>query len=361
MRRARGMTLVEVMIATVLAGVVSASLLMMVRAQLIAYEANDQLGRAQQNARVAVDLLESMGRRMCAGSSVGELGINVPPAAPSVQPCLRVWEGAVQTGGTFTAGAAASGADAIEFLFASSPITKLTAAPNLGATPPTASVADVSGFSPGDLVAIGDLSTSVVLRIAPAGVSASGPAGPPTAGTLTFVAPGGALAVPANPALNLASTSLYAAKAYSYALYVETAGVYANMLMLDPDGMVGASHADAQPLASGVIDLQAAVGVDANGDGNIADSGGAGDDWLGNAIGEPLPAPPWNRVGTTDPQLRLLRLTVVVQTMNVYPGAAPALGPFEDRTAYPSTTAGFGPRYRAERVVVAPRVWNLLN
>jgi hypothetical protein len=353
------MTLIEVMVATALAGILSGSLLMMVRSQLIAYETNDQVNRAQQNARVATDLLESMARRACGGLAAGWVGLNV--GTPSVQPCLRVWDGVaavVQSAPSFSSGSNASGAaDAVEIIFATSPFSKLTAVPNLGATPPTAALADVSGFAPNDLVLIGDMQTGVLLKVASGGVPAGGP---PTAGTLTFVPPGGTLAVPSNPALNLGSTSLYAMKARSYALYVETQGFNANMLMLDPDGMIGTDHTDAQPLADGVIDLQVAVGIDSNSDGIITDNNP--DEWYGNVVGETVPQPSWNRSGSSDPQLRQLRLTLVAQTLNKYPGVAPTLGPFEDRTTYPATTStNGGPRYRSERVVVAPRVWNLLN
>jgi hypothetical protein len=204
------------------------------------------------------------------------------------------------------------------------------------------------------------MQSGVLLRIATGGVSPTGTGGPPTAGTLTFAASVPSGEVPS--ILNLSSPSLYVMKAYSYALYVQTSGVYANMLMLDPDGMIGSAHTDAQPLADGVIDLQAAVGIDGNADGIITEvAGGASDEWYGNASGETVALPPWNRAGTSDPQPRQLRLTIVVQTLNSYPGVAPTIGPFEDRATYPSTLTGGGPRYRSERVVIAPRIWNLLN
>jgi prepilin-type N-terminal cleavage/methylation domain-containing protein len=178
MKRQRGMTLIEVMVATALAGILSGSLLMLVRSQLIAYETSDQINRAQQNARVAMDLFESMGRRACGGLAAGLVGV---PNMTSPQPCLRWFDGAAQSGGTFVSGTATSAADAVEIIFASSPFSKLTGAPNLGATPPTAAVADVSSFAAGDLVIIGDMQSGVLLRIATGGVSPTGTGGPPTA------------------------------------------------------------------------------------------------------------------------------------------------------------------------------------
>src|SRR5260370_42081276 len=125
---------------------------------------------------------------------------------------------------------------------------------------------------------------------------------------------------------------------------------------------MGGVQGDGRGLADGMMDLQAAVGIDGEGDGIITEvTGGANDEWFGNASGETIAAPPWNRAGTGDPQLRQLRLTTVAQTLNSYTGIAPTIGPFEDRTTYPSTAAGGGPRYRSERVVIAPRIWNLLN
>jgi len=48
------MTLVEIMIAMLLAGIVSAFILMITRSQLIAYEQTDQVARMQQNERAAL-------------------------------------------------------------------------------------------------------------------------------------------------------------------------------------------------------------------------------------------------------------------------------------------------------------------
>ncbi len=178
-------------------------------------------------------------------------------------------------------------------------------------------------------------------------------------GTLTLMAPGGGALLPsaigAVPAYAPAAGDAVI-KVRSIAIYRATTGAFTDMLMLDPDGMLGADHDDAEPLVDGVEDLQLAVGIDANGDGLIT---AAPDEWAGNQAAElyPLPALPWNLVGS--PQVRQVRATLMVRTTNRYPGTS-IIEPAENRTTYP-TAVGGSFRYRSLRVTVAPRALNLLN
>jgi hypothetical protein len=99
---------------------------------------------------------------------------------------------------------------------------------------------------------------------------------------------------------------------------------------------------------------------DNNGNGVIDGvPGTVSSEWYGDAAGElPLAVTMWNTTGNLQP--RWLRVTLVLRTSNAYQGKAPALGPYEDRSTYPSTVGGT-PRYRPVRFTVAPRVWNLGN
>jgi prepilin-type N-terminal cleavage/methylation domain-containing protein len=363
--RERGFTLVEILISLALAAVVSAAVLMLTRSQLVAYQSNDQIVRMQQNERAGIDFLESLLRRACGGIAWGRVGVNVPGVAQAVRNCIRVYDGATESGGTFTSGGATTLPDAIELVYGTTPITAMTAAPDLSSTP-SAQVANINGFADGDLVLLTDFKQAVLVQIASNGVAVGGT---PPQGTLTFGALGSSVVIPdaslnaGDPVLALAAGSTVM-KAQSLALYVESAaGSTQNMLMLDPDGMVGLNHTDADPIVDGVADLQAAVGIDGNGDGILTESTASpgSDEWFGNATGElPLALATWNRPATADPQLHAVRATLVLQTENRYQGAAPALGPYEDRTTYPAVGAGT-PRYRVARISTAPRIWNLLN
>src|SRR5262249_21768515 len=143
---------------------------------------------------------------------------------------------------------------------------------------------------------------------------------------------------------------------------------------LDPNGLFGVEHTDADPLTEGVVDFQLALGSDSNNDGILTDPVVPPlgiDEYLGNQAGElvvPLPANAngtWNVAGLL-PQYRTIRATLLVRTESTYVGDANlaiAL-PIENYTsAYPTiaSSAQGAPRYRPMRVVVAPRIWNLRN
>lgn len=341
--RQRGFSLVELMVALALTGVVSTSLLVMVRGELIAFETSEQVARTQLSARAGSDLLEGVLRRACAGMANGGLGLNLP-GVQAVTSCVRVWDGAVLSAGSFAHGDASSAPDAVEIVYATGSYTVVSAAPVLTATP-SVQVADVTPFSVGQYVLVGDYQQADLFRISE--ISGN------TLSLGTLPAP---VLSPTTPPLALGVGSLVFV-ARTVAVYVAPGST---MLMLDPDGMAGTDHADAQPLVDGAVDLQLAVAIDGDGDGIISEnSSGAGDEWWGNAPGElPLLPPPPYGAGVGYVQPRQLRASLLVQTNNSYPGAGAALGPYEDRTTYASA-ASAAPRYRSSRIVIAPRVWNL--
>jgi hypothetical protein len=178
--------------------------------------------------------------------------------------------------------------------------------------------------------------------------------------TLTFETPAGTVLTPSVDFA--AGNTNVVMKAQSLSFYVATVGNLAEtLLMMDPDGMAGPDHTDAQPALDAVEDLQFAVGVDGNGDGILTDAGP--DEWLGNVGSGELPGPAlggtgWNN-GAGSQQPRQVRATLVAKTTNKYSGVANTAA-YENRTSYPAYTAATGsPRLRPLRIVVAPRVWNM--
>ena len=362
-RRSRGFTLVELMIALALTGMVTTSVLLIARTQLLAYEMNDQIVRTQQNARAAMDFLENIARRACGGINSGGVGINVPGVPQTLTTCLRWYDGAQVASGSFSTGSAGA-PDALEVVYASGAMTALTAPPVLTASP-SVTVADTSHFAVGDYVLVGDFQNADLFRIS--GIQAAG-SGSPRPGTLQL---GTLSAVVVSPVGLVLTTGAPVLKATTYSMFVAPAGSgYDGMLMLDPDGVASANHLDytrVQPAVDGIVDFQVAIGIDGDADGLIREDATAvnGDEWTGNVAGELLPALPWNpaAVGNAPPpppQLQQLRLGLLLQTMNQYAGAPPTVTPLEDRPAasYP-TRRGSAPRYRSVRAVVAPRAWNL--
>jgi len=253
--------------------------------------------------------------------------------------------------------------DALEVVYASGTMTALTESPSLATTSPSVKVADVTGFAVGDYVLVGDFANADLFKIS--AVSTSVAAGTyPAAGTLSLGTLSGNVV---SPALTLAIGSPVL-KATTYSFFVAPAGTatYANMLMIDDNGVASSNHLDftkVMPAVEGVVDFQIAVGNDGNGDGIITESASSPgtDEWIGNASGETLPATPWSSSSaTTPPQLKQVRVSLLLQTLNSYAGVSPTVSAAEDRPAasYPSSASG-GPRYRSMRMVIAPRAWNL--
>jgi prepilin-type N-terminal cleavage/methylation domain-containing protein len=357
-RRARGFTLVEVLISLALAAIMSTFLLMLTRGQLSAYAMNDQLTKAQQNGRAGMDFLESTVRKACGGISEGRL---VVAGTSIVRYCFQAFDGAVEAGGTFTNGSAANAnADAIEVVYGTAPFTVTTAAPTLPVT--SVAVGDTRGFNANEFALLTDHKEAMLFQIqsvAPGAAIASGA----TPGTLTFTAPGSTM--PPGWAAMPATVTVMAAQSLSIFMRPANTGNFSNMLLVDPNGMAGTDHLDAEPVVEGAEDFQIAVGIDTN-DNGIIDV--APDEWLGNNAGVtefPLVnTAKWNTPFTTPPsvapQYRQVRISLLARTTAQYAGLANTPLSIENRTSFP-TYAGAPPRYRQMRMIVAPRAWNLLN
>ncbi|HXU70524.1 MAG TPA: prepilin-type N-terminal cleavage/methylation domain-containing protein [Polyangia bacterium] len=356
MRRARGFTLMEIMIAMALTSIVTTSVLAIVRTQLSTFEQNDQIMRTQQNARAAMDYIETYVRRACGGVGGGWVGVNVPGVTPKVVSCLQTWDGANVAATAFSTGTVTNTPDALEIIYASGTMTALTGWAY--SNPPTSlpaslAVYDITNFQANDYVLVSDNTAAYLFQIdtpAKTGATANGR----TPGNLPLKAISGTFAAPTQATPNLKQDCLVF-KAASYSFFVAPAStntLYAGMLMVDPNGVTSANHLDfggkVQPAVEGAVDFQVAVGADSLNTGNI-------DIWYGATAGSTLPTTVW---GAGVANLKQVRLSLLLQTMNSYAGSQPALTQVEDRTSYPSTSAG-SPRYRSAHMIVAPRAWNL--
>jgi prepilin-type N-terminal cleavage/methylation domain-containing protein len=414
MRRSRGFTLVEIMVAMGLAGMASIFLLLITRSQLMAYQMNENYGDAQMNTRAGMDFLENTLRRACGGISYGLVSVNVLGVTPAVTSCVRVRDGvegdadfsAGGWGSNGTAASAAAKSDVIDVIYGGTPVTTVygTVSVNAGGS---AQVCDMSNFAAGDLVLVTNMNQAYMLRILST-AGAGTVTGCPNPGTLTFDAGANAVALPVQAANGTTTpptpaviaytpaTGAFVMKATSLTIYRRStdgsgAALVSPQLMVVPDGIASpaTTHANDQPLIQGVVNFEVAIGQDTQPlDGLINDSlnGQTPDEWLGNTTGElpfmpttyfnlqnAAPPPPSTARNDPDPQYKQIRATLVVRTNNTYPGTAAlsgmANGPVEDRTnnstnfptlATDSQQNGT-PRYRVSRVTVAPRVWNLLN
>lgn len=387
--RRRGFTLVEIMIATALAAVMSAFLLMITRTQIAAYQTNDELVATQQNVRASLDFIGTYLRRACAGLSTGRVtwrnGATRSSAAGG-DACVKFYDGykVDKNAASFSSSGADATKypDAIEVIGGMSPVTSLTQIDGAATCTalPTASisVANVTGFAAGDWILVTDYSQGFLAKINTITTSSKTlnlatspnntiPAAVPTGMTLSATSCTGSGTTPA----------LAVMKAVNFSLFVTNTNNASNFstaeqdqLWYDPDGMAGVDHTGAQPIADGVIDLQLAIGLDSTNTGLPVDSGTATDDWLGNNSGDgALPSLPWNSgtPSSANKWLMSIRATLIGETINQIAGA-PAIPPqSEDRTTLYSSVGGSavtlstssasGPRLRQMRALVAPRQW----
>jgi hypothetical protein len=353
--------LVELMIAMALAGIVSAFLLMLTRAQLVAYEMNDQVTRAQQNGRAGLGFVETLLRRACSGIAWGAFARDVPSVAtPDVVSCVRVTDGAKDDGkGSFAVDQPLAKPDAIEIVYGATPFTKIVGVSNMTSTNPSVTVTDKTGFNPNDYVLVTDYKQADLFQVDTVVAGT-----PPTINFKTLsgnaVSPDFSASAPVGPFVPAAGQVLM--HAISASIYVDSTQ-NPPMLMYDPDGVLGTDHTDATPLVEGVEDFQIAVGRDgAPYDGVLTEPEVPPDDWIGNVSGDVLPALPWNYAANTDPSLRGIRASLMVRTLNEYSGTPPPLPQLEDRKTYPAVgTSTFRYRYRTLHIEVEPRMWNLGN
>ena len=379
MMRQRGFTIVEVLVALFVASLLSVFVLSLTRSQLVTYEMQSQTNSVQENTRESFDFVETLLRRACAGISQGRVWVHLSDSTAFPTSCVRVYDGAavgtatppaVGSTGSFTSTNPAGAADAIEIIYGDGAnISTVTSA-----TGATINVADIQPFTglDGQLLLVSNMTDGYVfkqLQHSPSTATAT------ATGTITL---SGVTTLPSNYFTIQSGVYIMPAKVYS--LYIDTTTDSRNpMLKLDPDGVAGTDHSDAEALAEGVEDLEVAIGWDGfNGgtpDGYLLDNGSATDEWLGNQGTTEITANfpgtmPWRTDDTSFSVVggmpRAIRLTLLLRSLNQYAGTPFAVKPAENRgtasgwnwAAVSAGTATVGPRFRQLRMVVAPRAWN---
>jgi prepilin-type N-terminal cleavage/methylation domain-containing protein len=312
-RGQRGLTIVELLVAMSLVSILIAAAMQVAIVVLAGYKVHREAIGAQRAARGSLDLIADAVRNGSAGVPTG----NVTDAA-GCTPFI--------------------GLEVVNRDDAPDELSVTTAAggvfSSLRATfddnSSTLHVLDGSAFTAGDLVLITDFEQGHVVKITNVtegsddwtlGVE-------PTCSGVTFAYSAGALAIRAR---------------VSRFYVTDVDGT--PTLMLDGDG----DGPDApEPLAEGIEDFQIAVGIDANGDGDIHDEGDSGDDWHYNAAGDVAPA------AVTATPWRALRLTVVARSLVEEPGA-----PISSPPAAEDHPAGSPDGYRRRSISTIVEIRNL--
>lgn len=269
-----GFTLIELMVSTVLVGVLIGFAFQIAIIMLTGYRQHREAVGVQRAARGALDLIADAVRNASAGVPTG----NVTDAAGCTPfNAIEVIDGV-------------DAPDELSVMTAAGVVVTSIREP-FGPASDRITVLDGSGLRPGDLVLVTDFDTGHVVRVDSVAEGTNswviGVEPTPCAG-VTFAYGPGALVL----------------RARVSRFYVEDLDGVPTMF-LDPDG----DGPDApEPLAEGVEDFQVAIGADVDADGRLLDGADTADEWFGNTAGDaPPPAiltTPW----------RALRLTVVARS-----------------------------------------------
>ena len=298
-----GLTLIELMIAMVILGVVIAAAFNVSYSLMANYRDHRRAMAVERSARGAITVLADAVRNASPGVPAGQINDLVG--------CTTSWKGIYVEDHT-------DQPDALSVVYAAGGVvTSLRDDFTQDSTQVV--VEDASQLAVGDQVLITDFDTGTLVPIT--AISQSGDDWYLTVGSSGQSAKQLCSPGPAN--FDYAKRALVL-RARVARFYIDTGGAVP-VLMMDPDGD-GPDEAEA--MAEGVEDLQVAIGVDRGGDGSIdeVDASGDDDDWVYNNPGDTvLP-----NIATQP--YRAIRLTVTARSVGETSTVATSIRPpAEDR------------------------------
>jgi len=288
-----GLTLVELMIAVVLSGIVVSAALAMGFSMMNAYRDHRAMVLVERSARVSLEMMADAVR----GSSPGVKDGNIEDAVGCAgQVGLRFFNNVDDP-------------DELEVVY---PVGGIMATLAGTAYLPNSTSLNVlpgehfdgTTIAAGDYIVVTDLSSGVIVEVTDVApdsdqftISTARPSG---------VCTGPSFPVTAWPGSGFAEGSLVIrAKIARFSIVDDASTGNVPMLMMDPDGD---GPDEAQPMAQGIEDMQIAVAYDTNDDGQITENGLVGDDdeWF------------YNHPDDSDPvagaQPRAVRITLVARS-----------------------------------------------
>ena len=316
-RGQRGFTIVELMVGLVLLSLVVAMTLQLALTMIEGFRAQRSGYTVERNARAAADYLAEAIRSGSIGTSTGDLR--------DVAGCTPV-AGLDVTNST-------GAPDQLTVIYASGGVvTSLRSAVDGDTT--TFDIADPTSIATGDSLVLTDGNIGRLVRLEQLS----------SAGQATIASPESTCSWIPMPTF---APGTLVVRARVARFYVEPQN-NVPYLMMDPDGE---GPAAAEPLAEGIEDLQIAIGVDLDGDGEIEEFGNAPDDdeWFYNVAGDA--APP----AITNGQWRAARVTVVARDARAAHASIGSTRPAaEDRAA-----ATAGDVYRRRVLTTMAEIRNL--
>jgi prepilin-type N-terminal cleavage/methylation domain-containing protein len=317
----RGFTLIELMISLVLFSFAIAGVLAVAVSMTQGFREQRAAVEAEGSVRVPIDFIGDALRQASPGAPTN----NIQDAA------LCTTTGAISVTNNQTAihDATITGWDQLDVIFASGAVVTSTRGVYAAGTT-SMDVTDASQLAVGDSIVISDTNQGHLVKITGIGGN-----------TLTLAPQCGGITLP--PTGNYAMGSLVIRAQHATFTLDAVDGI--PTLMMDPDA---GGPAVAEPLAEGVEDMQIALGIDANGDGVIAEQGtGPGDDeWQGNFAGDPLIVGP----------LRAVRVTLISRTTS---GLIGNLNSFSRPAAEDHAASGVLDTYRRRALRTLVEVRNM--
>jgi len=286
MRRAQaGFTLVELMISLVLFSFAIAGVLAVAVSMSQGFREQRAAIGAEGAVRVPLDYITDALRQASPGAPSG----NIQDAGTCSTTVLAVTNNQTSLTGGIT------GWDKLEVIFASGAVVTSTRAV-YDTSSNSLAVNDASALVAGDYVVISNTGQGHLFKLTAV-----------VGNTLTLASPCGGYVAPAGGLYSPGSLVIRA----QHATFTIDAVDGVPTLMMDPDSS-GASVPE--PLAEGVEDMQIAIGVDVNGDGQIQEVGAAAndDEWQGNFAGDSALVGP----------VRAVRVTMIARTTSGLVGNA---------------------------------------
>ena len=280
MRRQRGLTLVELMVAMTIVSIAMAAALAIGFSVLNGYRDQRKLSVVERAARISLEMISASIRSASPGVTTGQITDMV----------------ACTDFGALSVVNSTDAPDELKVVYASGWImTSLRA--DFTEDSDTVVVLDAGDFAVGDRVLVTNFDQGHLVQIDAINAHAEGFA-------LTIAAPSTPGCADGTFPDNGYQPGALVIRARMARYYVEETGI-GPILMLDPDDT---GPDPAEPLAEGIEDLQIVYAVDVNGDGELSEDGGTTDEWFFNNPGDSSPPP----LATTMPSA--LRVTLVART-----------------------------------------------
>ncbi len=296
MRRQRGFSLIELMIALVLMSLIISGITSLVLSAGRAQSSSARVSVAQSGIRAALDFLTRDLLSASAGASTGTIYLgngSVTQNGVATSTPLPIY---VENSST--------GPDRLDIIsIDGTNLSTVLVAYNGGSS---ITVDATTGLSVGDTIQISDLAQGMLLQVASFGTNGANP-------TINVVTPSNTW--PTGVSFSPGSY-VFKSRQVSYGVVTSTSGtITTTMLMLYPNGFANVGTTPGEPLAENVEDFQVALGYDTNADGIITATPGVSandNEWIFDVAGDTPP--------TAITNLKSVRISLVARASSQDPG-----------------------------------------